>query len=153
MRKLIIVVALVIGFASMASAQSDRTIGLRFGWPMEISYQQPMGDANRLELGLGFPGFSGAYLSGAYEWMKDLSNVTDGLNWYYGFGAQAGYWGVFNVGAFGLIGIEYDLEQHINFPLLASVDYRPGVGVAVSSAGTSFYPSYSGFALGLRYKF
>ncbi len=155
MKKLVFTLVLVLGLASMATAQVDKTIGLRLGWPLEISYQQPIGDANRLELGIGFPAFRGVYLSGAYEIIKDLSHVTDGLNWYFGFGAQAGYLAAVNAGAFGLVGVEYDLEQHINFPLLLSVDYRPGVNVSFFPAptGVLISGSYNGGAFGVRYKF
>ena len=141
----------MIGLASIASAQSQRSIGLRLGWPGEISYQHPLG-ANRLEFGLGSTNRV-TYLSGAYEWMFDLPPA--GLKWDLGAGPQVGFvWdGYLNLGAFGLIGIEYDLEQHINFPLLLSLDYRPGVRIDFDSEGTLIYPSYSGIALGIRFKF
>ena len=152
MRKLIITLALVIGFAGMADAQSQRSIGVRLGWPGEISYQHPLGEANRLEFGLGFH-HEVAYLSGAYEWMFDLP--TEGLKWYLGAGPQIGFlWdGYLNLGGFGLIGIEYDLEQHIDFPLLLSLDYRPGIRIDFLSDGALIKPHYSGIALGVRFKF
>ena len=151
MRKLIITLALVIGFAGMAGAQSQRSIGLRLGWPMEISYQHPLG-ANRLEFGLGST-HQATHFSGAYEWLFALP--PEGLKWYCGVGAQVGLlWeGFLNVGAFGLLGIEYDLEQHINFPLLLSLDYRPGFGINFSTEEDPVHPSFYGLALGVRYRF
>ena len=54
--------------------------------------------------------------------------------------------GYLNLGGFGLIGIEYDLEQHIDFPLLLSLDYRPGI--RIDFLLTVLIKPYYGIALG-----
>jgi len=150
MKRMFIVAALVIGFASMASAQVDgRAIGIRFGNGGEISYQHPLGNANRLELDLGFGSwaYGGMYLSGAYQWVWDLSDLGDGFNWYAGFGGAVGINNGLGLGVLGQVGIEYNF----NIPLHLSLDWRPTFHILSSSTLSRF--GYDGIALGVRYKF
>ena len=65
-----------------------------YGNGAEISYQHGFGDANRLELDLGWSGnryngnnYSSIGISGIYHWVW---NLTSGLNWYVGPGGQLG---------------------------------------------------------------
>ncbi len=148
MKKMFIVAALVIGFAGFASAQVDgKAIGVRFGGVGEISYQHPLGDANRLELDLGVGNwaFSGVYLNGTYQWVKDLSALADGFNWYYGAGASLGINNGLGLGVLGQVGIEYHFG---GIPLMASLDWRPVISLV---PGIGF--GWNGVALGVRYKF
>ena len=55
MKKIILVAALVLGFAVAASAQ-PRAIGLRGGWGAELSYQHSF-DSNFLQADLGLQAF------------------------------------------------------------------------------------------------
>ena len=151
MKKIILTLALFAGMISAANAQVDgKAIGLRFGAGTEISYQHPMGDANRLELDLGYGSWSVLGVTGVYHWVKDLSSITDGLNWYIGPGVSLGYnsvWSGLNVGIAGQIGAEYTF----NFPLQLSLDYRPTIYVFKPSG--SPFGAYDGVCLSARYKF
>lgn len=151
MKKIILTLALIAGMISAANAQVDgKAIGLRFGAGTEISYQHPMGDANRLELDLGYGSWSVLGVTGVYHWVKDLSSVTDGLNWYIGPGVSLGYnsvWSGLNIGVTGQIGAEYTF----NFPLQLSLDYRPTIYV-IKPSGSPF-GAYDGICLSARYKF
>ncbi len=148
----------------VSNAQFEpHAIGVRggggtFGSGGEISYQHGFGSSNRLELDLGWRGNNGknAYqawgISGIYHWGW---NITDGLNWYVGPGAQLGLYNHrynndydgFTINVGGQIGIEYNFNEH-GVPLLLSIDTRPMIGIFGG-------PDYFGFggALGLRYTF
>ena len=60
MKKLFLIVIIFIGFTAVSNAQtiSENAIGLRLGdsdgMGAEVSYQRALGDANRLELDLGW---------------------------------------------------------------------------------------------------
>ncbi len=160
MKKFILSMALAFCIAGALSAQAGgSSIGLRLGYPTELSYQKGLSDANRIELGLGFRsygynyGYTGNYvqfsLSGVYQWVWNLDNVTTGLNWYAGVGASVAYYSYYGysglpVSILGQVGVEYNF----NFPLRVSLDYRPGFQI---TNGAGFI--YDGIALGLRYKF
>lgn len=163
MKKLLAICAMVVIGTLSSNAQSQNgispyAIGIRanggYGYGSEVSFQMAMGGANRLELDLGWG--SGRYYShtglyGTYQWVNGISN---GWNWYYGFGAGVALWGDndpfddrdrdgFNVGVLGQIGIEYSFP----FPLLLSVDARPGLWLFY---GPDFDPSV---AISARYQF
>ena len=159
MKKIILTLALAMSMVGAMNAQvvaaqvMDRAIGLRFGYGGEITFQQPLGDAHRLEVDLGLTGY-GFGLHGVYQWVWDLSTIADGVNWYAGVGGSIGsfYFGndnffndkVFDVGILGQVGIEYNFT----IPLQVSLDYRPGIYFL---DGVS--PSYTGICLSGRYRF
>jgi len=150
MKKFILSLALAVSLVGALNAQSiGKAIGVRFGYGGEISYQQPLGNTNRLELDLGFNG-NGFGLNGVYQWVWNLSSVSDGLNWYAGLGAGVGSYNYYlatshlNVGILGQVGLEYNF----NIPLQLSLDYRPGFYFL-----NSFYGSYDGICLAARYRF
>jgi hypothetical protein len=163
MKKTILTLALLVSMAGALSAQPNgRTIGLRLGYPTELSYQMGLGDANRIELGLGFRsygyGFSGNYtqfsFSGVYQWVWDLSQIADGVNWYAGVGAAVGYYSYsyinvtysgIPISILGQIGIEYNFSE---IPLRVSLDYRPGIQITSNGGFIG-----DGYALGVRYRF
>lgn len=155
MKKIILTLALVAGIISAVNAQVDgKAIGLRFGgsysgnYGAEISYQQALGSANRLELDLGANSW-GLGVTGIYQWVWDLSALSDGFNWYAGVGANAGLWNSnsgfsgITLGLAGQVGAEYNF----NIPLQLSLDYRPIIPL-FNGHGYS-----DGIALGVRYKF
>jgi hypothetical protein len=156
MKKLILTLALAVGLSSALFAQAEgSSIGLRFGYPTEISYQKGLNNTNRLELGAGFRSYSGYYtnlsVSGVYQWVKSLSSVTDGLAWYFGGGAQVGFYSwssltYFPIVILGQAGIQYDFK----FPLRLSLDWRPGF-----QFGGFSYNGFvgDGICLGARYRF
>lgn len=153
MKKVFLTLALIVSGICAVNAQGeDKAIGLRLGYGGEISYQQSLGSANRIELDLGINNY-GFGLSGIYQWVWDLSALSDGFNWYAGVGANLGSFdydttnntnGKLNIGALGQIGIEYNFD----IPLQLSLDYRPGIYFL-----DGVHSSYDGICLSARYKF
>jgi hypothetical protein len=97
MKKILFLTLFVaMGLVSLAQV-NPHAIGLRFGGDgdvngAEISYQHGIGDANRLELDLGFganKNHSRMFLAGIYQWDW---NITGGLNWFVGPGASVGFY-------------------------------------------------------------
>ncbi len=158
MKKILLIAALVLGFAAVASAQ-PRAIGIRGGYGVELSYQHTLGSENFLEADLGLAGTS-FNLAGIYNF--HLTEFGEGFKVYGGPGAAVGMGaGHFNLGIAGQLGIEYTF----NFPLQLSLDLRPQLGLGfISGAADSdsasdarsiikftcwgWYPS-----LGIRYAF
>jgi len=159
MKKIFLTLTLIVSMVSAIKAQADnKAIGLRlgggFGGGAEISYQQPLDKANRLEVDLGLNSW-GFGLNGIYQWVWDLSDLGDGFNWYAGIGAGVGTYNFnygndihanryFSIGVLGQVGLEYKFE----IPLTLSLDYRPGIYFVPSFNGT-----YDGICLGARYRF
>jgi len=142
MKKIVFVFVLVALSAGTINAQN---LGLRIGGGAELSYQHPLGDANRLELNLGlsFMEGGGFGLSGTYQWVRPLSG---NFNWYLGAGAGVGIWDSnFNLAAVGQLGLEFNFP---NAPIQLSLDWQPGLAV-VPSIGFWF----QSFGLGVRYRF
>lgn len=150
---------MVVAFGYAANAQvNSHAIGLRFGGNgdvngAELSYQHGLGDANRLELDLGFGGNSThnrMFLAGIYHWDW---NITGGLNWYVGPGASIGYYhydghdNFLGLAVGGQIGLEYDFNT-LGAPLLLSLDARPMWDFLGDYTGLGW-----GASLGLRYTF
>lgn len=148
MRKLILIFALAMSMigTTIRAQVTDKAIGLRFGYSgAEISYQQPLGTANRLELDLGINNW-GLGLNGIYQWVWNLTSEVDGLKWYAGVGGNLGLhtYSNFGLGVVGQIGIEYNFD----FPLQLSLDYRPGIYII-----PTVYGIYDGVCLSARYRF
>lgn len=148
MRKLVFTLSIMLSVVFFANAQAKgNAIGIRTGYSdSEISFQHALGDANRLELGLGTNYLWGATLTGVYQWVWDLSSLAPGFNWYAGGGAALGLHSSssFGVGVMGQIGVEYNFE----FPLQLSLDYRPIIFLV-----PAFHDSFSSACLGVRYRF
>lgn len=165
MKKIGLICLLALSFAQFAQSQvNPHAIGIRGeagnrGGGGEISYQHGFGDANRLELDLGWNGnngnsnnYSHISLAGIYHWVW---NITDGFNWYVGPGARLGLWNNKNssnddgitLGLGGQIGIEYDFND-LGAPLLIGLDTRPMWGFIGGGSGFGY-----GGALSLRYTF
>lgn len=153
MKKIILVAALVLGFAAAAAAQ-PRALGVRVGNGGEVSYQHQLG-ANFLEvdggLGLGFDGTFNVGATGIYNFMIAQPAWTDRGEWgfYAGPGATVGL-GVgetnyFALGAAGMVGLEYTFW----FPLQLSIDFKQFVGIGI---GNGFWAP-SSIGLGIRYRF
>ncbi len=150
MKKIILIAAMVLGFAVAASAQS-RAIGVRIGNGGEVSYQHTMG-SNFLEvdggLGLGFDGVFNVGATGIYNFM--IAEFGDGFGFYAGPGAGVGLGlgdaNYFTLSAAGMVGIEYNFA----FPLQLSLDFRQHIGIGFGGHGI-WTPSSIG--LGVRYRF
>ena len=162
MKKIILTLAFIFSLVSFTKAQADgKSIGVRLGYPTEISFQTGLSKSNRLELGLGFRSYgygTGNYdlfnLSGVYQWVWDLSALSTGFNWYAGLGASIGYYSFsyvnndysgYPVAILGQVGIEYNF----NIPLRLSLDYRPAIQLNANRSGFLA----DGIALGVRYTF
>ena len=151
MKKIILVAALVLGFAAAAAAQ-PRAVGVRIGNGGEISYQHQLG-SNFLEvdggLGLGFDGIFNVGATGIYNFMIAQPAWTSRGEWgfYAGPGASVGL-GLgeakyLTLGVAGMVGLEYSFW----FPLQLSLDFRQHVGIC-----NGFWAP-SSIGLGVRYKF
>lgn len=153
MKKIILVAALVLGFAAAAAAQ-PRAIGLRGGYGVELSYQHNLG-ANFVEADLGLTGFNALNVAATYNWMLAQPDWTNRGEWgvYAGPGAALGLGfgevSHLNVAVAGQVGLEYTFW----FPLQLSIDLRPQLGLWTGGGAAGFY--FGGWcpALGVRYKF
>jgi hypothetical protein len=152
MKKIVLGLSLLLGSLLTINAQeiSDNAFGLRVGsndgFGAEISFQRKLKENNRLEVNLGLRnGFSDLKLSGLYEWVWSLE---ENLNWYAGTGAGFYDANKASIFASGVVGIEYNLENDVNLPLLISLDYRPEIGITGDLNGLN-----SDLGLSLRYQF
>lgn len=160
MKKIILsLLVFTISVLSMNAQEiADKTIGIRLGDNSgiggEISYQFVKNETNRIELNLGLrnsDGVSAYKLTGTYQWVWGLEELSEHFNWYAGFGGGVGTWRVKAIEetstvlvATGVVGIEYDFD----FPLLLSLDIRPEFGFNDAYDGLN-----SDIALGIRYQF
>ena len=152
MKKIVVGLSLLLGSLFTINAQeiSDNAVGLRIGsndgFGAEISFQRKLKEKNRLEVNLGLRnGFSDLKLSGLYQWVWSLE---EDLNWY--AGAGGGFYDANKASIFasGVVGIEYNLKNDVNLPLLISLDYRPEIGITGDLNGLN-----SDLGLSLRYQF
>ncbi len=155
--KKIFTILLLVCVSTLAMAQ-PRSIGLRFGYYYDASYQHSVGN-NFIEIDAGTWGFNQLHATAVYDFIfasPDWASKGQ-FNWYAGPGIGAGYYfgsyygyKPFNVGLVGQVGLEYQFW----FPLILSVDYRPMIGVELYNGGTHFYKSgFYDFAFSARYKF
>ena len=140
MKKIILIAALVFGFAAAASAQ-PKAIGLRIGGGAELSYQHNVG-ANFIEADLGLESFKNLGVAATYNF--SIAEFGDGFKFYAGPGIGLGFAESLMVGVAGQAGIEYNFASA---PVNISVDVRPyfdfmGVGLV------GWYPH-----IGVRYNF
>lgn len=151
MKKVLLIMVAVLGFAFAANAQN--AIGLRFGggssYGAEISYQKDLG-ANRLEFDLGanLPSLNFFYLAGIYQWK---GGINDWLGWFAGPGIKASYCmnHGFGIALAGQVGLEANFAKIPNFQF--TLDARPEYEFilpkeCINSFGWAL-------ALGVRYKF
>ncbi len=149
MKKILLVAALVLGFAAAAVAQ-PRALGLRLGYGAELSYQHSFGQ-NFIEADLGLNTFNALNAAATYNF--SIAQFGGGFNFYAGPGVALGLGfgeaSFFNVGVAGQVGLEYIF----NFPLQLSIDLRPqiGLGIVNKGVGLGFWGWYPN--LGIRYAF
>ncbi len=147
MKRILLVAALVLGFAAAASAQ-PRALGIRGGYGVELSYQHTVG-ANFIEADLGLGTFNSLNLAASYN--MTIAEFGPGFHAYWGPSASAGLGlnpGWFGVGVGANIGIEYIFD----FPLQLSVDIRPQLGLQFGKDIPLL--NYWGWpTLGIRYAF
>lgn len=156
MKKFVAILMILVLTVSFAVAEDKgMDAGLRGGVRSGITGRL-WTENNAIEALLTFRG-SGLILTGLYEWHKPLQiGELEGLTWYFGAGAHLGFWTLGSVwgssdlalGIDGIVGVEYDLEQHINFPLSVSLDYKPGFDILGGWAG-----NFGDVAFSVRYAF
>jgi hypothetical protein len=144
-----------------AQAEYDKAAGLRLGWGFAVTGKKFIQDNNAIELianyrSFGSRGFSWSWLSitGLYQIHNPLDNVMEGLQWYYGGGANITlYSGDYDLydndqggttfGIAGNLGLDYKFED---VPVNVSLDWIP-----VFSFGYDF--GGDGGAIAVRYTF
>ena len=148
MKKIILVAAMVLGFAVAASAQ-PKAVGVRGGYGIELSYQHTLG-ANFIEADLGLVGH-GFNVAATYNWNLVQPQWTNRGEWnvYAGPGAALGVGGGVNIAVAGQVGLEYTFW----FPLQLSIDIRPQIGLWTGGGHAGLYHGGWYPALGARYKF
>jgi hypothetical protein len=158
MKKLIFTLSLVLCCVFAAQSQGYKSaIGLRFGYPLSVSYKHFISEPGAVEVFAGFRNY--AYynwfnVGAIYEHHKPISSV-EGLQWYFGGGASVFFWsfddGFFNdnssntsIGVMGALGLDY---KFANAPFNLSVDWLPTF--FVNGYGNGFGGGYG--ALAARY--
>ncbi len=140
MKKLTLLFAMlfVLALSTQLKAQDYKSaIGLRFGYPVSITYKTFLTESNALELFAGYRGYSGIYsyfsVGALYEIHKPIADV-DGLSWYYGGGVSVQFFtydnayffnddnGSLGVGISGVIGLDYKFPTA---PFNLSLDFVP----------------------------
>ena len=151
MKKILLIAAMLLGFAAAAAAQ-PRAAGLKLGWGAEASYQHTVKGANFIEATLGLNDFTSLNASAVYNFMIAQPQWTDKGEWgfYAGPGASVGTCmlkdrSYFHLSAAGMVGLEYTFW----FPLQLSFDLKPQLGFGFNY-GFHFNVMPS---LGVRYRF
>ena len=159
MKKLVLFLALLGAcvFGVQAQSSYDSAIGLRFGYPVSVSYRTMLNESNALEFTAGTRGFAGyrwISATGAYQIHQSLGE-TEGLSWYYGGGAGVFIYSFNNdfvgddsaglsIGLQGYLGLEYKLA---NAPINFTLDWVPTF--FLGGFGSGFGAGYG--SLGVRY--
>ena len=130
MKRTILFLAAVFGFAVAASAQ-PKALGVRIGWGVDITYQNYLNSADFLEFDLGLDdGYNSSnfHVDGVYNFMIAQPNWTRGKWGFYGGpGVSLAVWdnddkdNVVYAGIVGNLGLEYTF----NIPLQLFIDVRP----------------------------
>lgn len=142
------VLFLLISFITVSSTQAFdiESAGIRAGFGGEFSARIPYKN-QRIETDLGIWGRGKAMtITGVYQWTGGLDDITPGLNWFAGPGAQIMLGtDIVNLGVLGQAGLDYRIP---GVPLSVSLDYRP----CLFSGKNSGFDG-AAFALGIRYCF
>lgn len=126
----------IIASTSFSFAQNYKTaIGIKGGYPGygSLNAKHFLGSKNAIEGSIG-GGANTLWLQGLYELNYTLE---DGLNWYFGGGANVGFYSFKNtitnertsnmiLGINGVLGIEYTFED---FPLNVALDTGPNIRI------------------------
>ncbi len=140
-------------FSNLLSAQYLNAVGLRGGLHSGIGFRHMLTNDTALE-GILHSRWHGVELVGLIEYQQDLS--SDGLYWYYGYGAHAGfydnkytYWepdgNTTVIGIDGILAIEY---KFFNAPVAIAMDWKPYFNLL---GNTGFFGN--GGAISLRFTF
>lgn len=157
MKKLLVIIMVLVLSVSLAFSQEDVKdkkfdVGLRGGVSSGATGRLWMSEGSAIEAIIGYRNL-GLVVTGLYEFHKPLQiGEIEGLSWFFGGGAHvgiSGWWtAAFTLGIDGIVGLEYDLEPLINFPISVTLDYKP----ALSFIGT-WGTSWADMAFSVRYSF
>ena len=114
-------------------------LGDTFGSDIAIDATMPFG-GETLRANVGFN--DNLSLGAMYDF---VDTIIDDFYWYYGFGAQVGFFDDFTLAAAVEIGIEYEIQD---IPLTVGIDYRPAFDIL---SDTEFRTNQVGF--NIRYRF
>jgi hypothetical protein len=133
MKKLFLVFTAFSILSITAYGQDYRTsLGLRAGLPYGLTVKHFLSKTNALE-GILASSWGGFVVTGLYE-NEHWTGKYPGLNWFWGFGAHAGFWDTgMNpnvdetytgsiIGADAIVGLEYTFDE---IPLNLSLDLLP----------------------------
>ncbi len=150
---LIMVLAVSFGFAQDELTEDIKKMdaGLRFSNRPGVTARYFLSEGNSVEALLTTN--RGLIVSGLYEFHKPLSiGEIENLSWFFGGGLHAGFstWWTASLalGLDAIVGVEYDLEPLISFPITVSLDYKPSFDILGGWADTFFDT-----ALSIRYSF
>ena len=144
------ILALIISFSTFFGQEAfsqnlpdEFELGIRlgdtYGSDFAIDAMTPfMGET--LHVNLGFN--DNISVSAMYD---IFDTIVDNFYWYYGFGAQVGFFDDFGLSVAAEVGIEYAVQD---FPITIGVDYRPAFDIL---SDTDFRTNQVGF--NLRYRF
>ena len=128
MKRTILILAAVLGFAVAASAQ-PKALGVRIGWGVDITYQNYLNSADFLEFDLGLDdGYNSSnfHVDGVYNFMIAQPDWTRGKWGFYGGpGVSLAVWDNDDKDNVVYAGIVGNLEYTFNIPLQLFIDVRP----------------------------
>jgi hypothetical protein len=141
MKKALFILVIVTVVSTMAKAQDYKTsLGLRAGLPYGVTVKHFLNKTNALE-GILAGRYGGFVITGLWE-NEYWTGKYPGLNWYWGVGANVGFWGTgenphldetesgATIGGNGVLGLEYTFDD---FPLNLSIDVMPTINLFSSS--------------------
>jgi len=156
MKKTILFLLLITLFSSISNGQDYKTsLGLRAGIPYGLTVKHFLSKTNALE-GMLASSYGGLVVTGLYE-NEHWTGEYPGLNWFWGFGAHAGFWDAGRnpnvdatyvgsvLGLDAIAGIEYTFDD---FPINLSLDLLPTLNII----GDTGWGGING-ALSIRYVF
>lgn len=156
-RRIVLAAVLFVFIPSIALAQDYSTgIGVRGGIFSGISYKKFVSPANAFEIAVALHR-RGPYIAGMYQIHANAFDAP-GLNWYYGPGANIGFYeGRYSgpwfdnddrsyvvIGINGVLGLEYKIEE---IPITIGADIIPALNI------TDHFGLWIGGGITLRYVF
>ncbi|NJB86715.1 hypothetical protein GGR26_002492 [Lewinella marina] len=141
----------------LVAQEYDEAIGVRFGYPLSVSYKAFVNASDAVEVYAGWRGwrrYRALSIHGAYLIHQDFPDVNH-LQWYYGAGAGLQFWnydefdrGSSTVSLSGYLGVEYVFTDT---PISISADWRPTIYLGTQRAHDFHNFSLGSGALAVRY--
>lgn len=143
--------------AGIRAQTYDEAVGVRFGYPLSVSYKAFINASDAVEVYAGWRGwrrYRALSIHGAYQIHQDLADVNN-LQWYYGAGAGLQFWnydeydrGSATVSLSGYLGLEYVFPDA---PVSISADWRPTIYLGTQRAKDFHNFNLGSGALAVRY--